>query len=128
WSLSTLLKTPSPISSLAASSRCFIPASSLNCLIFCPIVIDLIYTCPILVKGNNYFSIYQSSGGKNGSFGFFSFGLCVGKNQMCHLRVGSLVCVVTPKYTKVFQFRINFNLSKKIQCSCGILTKFSFAF
>jgi len=25
---------------------------------------------------------------KNGSFGFLSVGLCVGKNQMCHLRVG----------------------------------------
>src|SRR5690606_41281601 len=71
WSLSTLLKKPSPISSLAASSRCFIPAFSLNCLIFCPIVIDLIYTCPILVKSNNYFSIYQSSGGKKWLFWFF---------------------------------------------------------
>jgi hypothetical protein len=25
---------------------------------------------------------------KNGSFGFLSVGSCVGKNQMCHLRVG----------------------------------------
>jgi hypothetical protein len=25
---------------------------------------------------------------KNGSFGFLSVGLCVGKNQMCHLWVG----------------------------------------
>jgi len=27
---------------------------------------------------------------KNGSFGFLSVGSCVGKNQMCHLRVGCL--------------------------------------
>jgi len=27
---------------------------------------------------------------KNGSFGFLSAGLSVGKNQMCHLRVGFL--------------------------------------
>lgn len=28
---------------------------------------------------------------KNGSFGFVSVGLCVGKNQMCHLRTGLLI-------------------------------------
>jgi len=27
---------------------------------------------------------------KNGSFGFLSVGLCVGKKQMCHFRVGFL--------------------------------------
>jgi hypothetical protein len=27
---------------------------------------------------------------KNGSFGFLGVGSCVGKNQICHLRIGCL--------------------------------------
>jgi len=34
---------------------------------------------------NNCLTVRPCVGKKNGSFGFLSVGLCVGKNQMCHL-------------------------------------------
>jgi len=53
---------------------------------------------------------------KNGSFGFLSVGSCVGKNQMCHLRVGFLACALTDGGMKSCRLRaISCQVTQKLK-------------